>query len=321
MAKHDYSFFGLSNEPANSLAEAGQIYGMDFEVEKCPLYYADAKGNPTRISPWDEQVVNVDKNRAPIGVVGIGYQIVRHLHAFDIAQPLIDAGAHIVGGGCPNNGERAYLVLQTDQKLEIAPGDCIVNRYLLLNSYDGTGKIEVRFTPYRSTYGIAFTTNANRPLAFKHTRNVAKRLTLTKRVFRGVNENWNQFSDSVKKMLAISLNQQQATEFVEAVMPATSDEPSTRLENQRAEVMEIYHKTGIGTRMPQCRGTLFGLVQAFAEWADIHRTVRKSKKRDDIAAALDTRLVADSAKKKAKAFAVAVALTKLGNKTQGVFTK
>jgi hypothetical protein len=61
---------------------------------------------------------------------------------------------------------------------------------------------------------------------------------------------------------------------------------------------------------------VFGLVQAFAEWADHDRPVRKSDRRDRVSAQLDARLISDSAKKKARAWATALWFMK-GKKLSG----
>lgn len=327
----DYTFEGLNMTPAGSLADAVKLYGMDFTAEKREIRFPDKHGKFILVAPRDEMVVNKSTDR-PIGVVGIGYTLVQHPDAYDVCEPLITAGSSIVGGGCPNNGERAYMVLEAQQRLVLSPGDEIVNRYLILNSHDGTGKIQVRCTPYRAYSGIAFTTNATHPLSFKHTRKVHQRVANVKRIFRNINQNWELFQTGARKMMGIHMTPDQAREFVAAVLPAEgeanekyltrpvkNEDVSKRLENIRADILDVYWNKGIGTRMPQCRGTLFGLVEAFAEWADIDRTVRKSKVRDDVAAALDTRLVSDSAKKKAKAWGMALALIKIGERTKGAF--
>jgi phage/plasmid-like protein (TIGR03299 family) len=315
MANH--TFKGLSMRKMASLAEAVEAFGMDFEPLKLPLRYDTPAGLVT--SPRHVQIVHGETHKA-IGVVGLNYENVAYPVALNPAEALIAGGARIVGGGCPNNGERAYLVLESDGIIQLSRGDTIVNRFLMLSSHDGTGKIEVRMTPYRPKTGTAITTDASHPLAFKHTKNVRLRLGRARKIFTRVNQRWDEFSDGVKKMVSVTLNEKEAREFIEAVLPHTSDEPSQRLINIRQDVFTIFRDTGIGTRLPKCRGTLFGVVQAFTEWADIKRTVRKSDKRDVASASLDAKLVSDSAKKKQKAWAMALYLSKKG-KLSGALSK
>lgn len=314
----DYSFVGLLMDPCDTLEEAITKYGMDFVAEKRPLRFPDRNGEYNLTSPRHMQMVNTRTDR-PIWPVGIDYKTVQYEDAYDVCKPLIVAGSRIVGGGCPNVGERAYMVLEATQKIVLSAGDEIVNRYTILSSHDGKGKIEVRSTPYRKLSGIAYTTNADHPLAFKHTKRVHERVAAVKKIFRNINKNWNEFEEGARKMMAIHLNADQAREFVEAMFPCNDDEEiPTRTQNMRNDVLQLFYETGVGTRMPQCRNTLFGLVEAFSEWADT-RNVRKSQLRDEVAAGIDSRLVADGAKKKAKAWGMALRLIKIGERTQGAF--
>lgn len=306
MANKNFSFKGMSMNPVSTLAEGIEKYGMGFKALKLPLYFKDENDNDV-MSPDHMQMVNGLTGR-PMGVVGCGYVVVDYPIAFSPAEPLLASGARIVGGACPNKGERAYLILESDGVVSLSPGDNIVNRFIMLSSHDGTGKIEVRMTPWRAKTGTALTFDAGHPLAFKHTRRVNTRVQRARKVFKNVNTSWDEFSKGVQKMVTVKLTESQAKEFIENVLPTTAKETSTRLENIRSEILTIYRDTGIGTRLPKCRGTLFGLVQAFNEWADIKRTVRKSKKRDEVSARLDAMLVSDSAKKKSKAWAMALYL-------------
>lgn len=317
MAKN-YTFRGLNMQGCDTYDEAMEKYHLDFPVLKRDLRFEGIDGEDV-ISPRNMQVIH-GTTGAPLGVVGLNYTTMDYPTALEPAAILKEHGARIVGGGCPNNGERAYLVLEGEGSIELSPGDTIVNRYVMLSSHDGTGKVEIRMTPWREKTGTAITTNAAKPLAFKHTRNVAARVGMANKSFKRVNESWDEFSDGVKRMVGVNLSEDEAKQFIAAVLPSAKAEASTKLENIREDIFLIYRDTGIGTRLPKCRGTLFGVVQAFVEWADIKRTVRKSSKRDEESASLDAKLVSDSAKKKQKAWGLALTLAK-NKKMSGILGK
>jgi len=307
MAKHLDSFFGLDYRASKSLDEACKKYGFDFEVEKRPLAYASKDGKRLILSPNNEQTVRDD---TPLGCVGLVYTVVPYRDAFAPVQQLIDAGAKIVAGGCPNNGERAYLILEADGHIVLSETDNIVNRYAFISSHDGSSKIEVRMTPYRAKNGTTLTHDASRPLAFKHTNLVGSRIQKANQIFDRVNKSWHEFQGAVQKMMSVSLSDQEAKGMIDTVLGGDLNTDSARLVNIKMEIYTLWKHTGIGTRVGRCKGTIFGMVEAFAEWADRHRTVRKSSKRDIEAASLDAKLVSDSAKKKQKAFAVGLYLSK-----------
>ena len=310
------TFQGLRMSPQTSLDEAWKNFDMNFEVGTAPLdYTVRLKNNDgsyrteTIRSPREVQVYRKDDGRA-MGVVGLVYKTMSHPVAFEFARQLIAGGARIIGGGCPNRGERAYLILESDGNVAIGPRDNIVNRFVLTNTHDGTGKIELRITPFWDRAGTAFNPETGKPLSFKHTTNVANRLASANKVMSRVNANWDEFSSAVKKMVGMPLTEREAKDFIEAILPHTGDEAGPKLENIRSEVLTIFRDTGIGCRLPACRGTVFGIVQAFNEYADIKQTVRVSKKRDRASATLDARLMGDAAKKKSKAWAFGLSMTK-----------
>ena len=316
MAKHLDSFYGLDYRPCKSLDEACKKYGFDFHVEKRPLHFPDNDGRP-KLSPFNEQTVRVD-GAQPLGCVGLVYTVVPYRDAFAPVQQLVDGGAQIVAGGCPNYGERAYLVLEASGSIILAAGDEIVNRYTFISSHDGSSKIEVRMTPYRAKNGTTLTHDASRPLAFKHTNLVGSRIQKAGQVFDRVNKSWTEFQGAVQKMMAVNLTDQEAKSMIDTVLGGDLNTDSQRLVNIKMEIYTLWKHTGIGTRVGRCKGTVFGMVEAFAEWADRHRTIRKSNKRNVEAAALDAKLVSDSAKKKQKAFAVGLYLSKQAEKFAGL---
>ena len=312
----NHTYQGLSMRSFVSLDEAWKELGMDFEVGTAPLDYTVRLKNEageyedrTIRSPREVQVYRKDDGRA-MGVVGLVYRTMAHPVALEFARQLIVGGARIIGGGCPNRGERAYLILESDGNVAIGPKDNIVNRFVLTNTHDGTGKIELRITPFWTRSGTAFNPETGKPLSFKHTTNVQNRLASANKVMSRVNANWDEFSNAVKKMIGTPISEKEAKEFIEAILPHTGEEAGPKLENIRSEILTIFRDTGIGCRLPACRGTVFGVVQAFSEYADIKQTVRKSDKRDRVSATLDARLMGDAAKKKAKAWAFALHMTK-----------
>ncbi len=311
-----HTFQGLSMVPQATLEEAWKYYQMDFEVSMSPLEYSVRLKNDdgtyrdeTFTSPREVQVYRKDDGR-PMGVVGLVYTPMSHPAAFEFARQLLVGGARIVGGGCPNRGEKAYLILESDGNVALGPRDNIVNRFVLTNTHDGTGKIELRITPFWQRVGTAFNPETGKPLSFKHTTKVASRLASASKVMSHVNRNWHEFTKGVQKMIAMPITEREAKDFIELILPHLGDEAGPKLEKMRSEVLIIFRSTGIGCRLPACRGTLFGLVQAFSEFADIKQCVRVSKKRDRVSAGLNARLIGEAAKKKQKAFAFALYMMK-----------
>jgi hypothetical protein len=129
------------------------------------------------------------------------------------------------------------------------------------------------------------------------------RINRARKIFSSVNHSWDSFATNVAKMITVAVTDDEAKAFITNVL---GESDSTRMENIKGDIYATF-KTGTACVMPRCKGTVFGLVQAFAEWADHGRTVRQSKRRtDDKAAKIDARLISDSAKKKQRAWATAL---------------
>lgn len=346
---HNYTFQGLEKlTPTGDLDHVLDLLDMDFDVLNLPLHYDDPRADieelkekvlsfvgsqqpyafkraqealealmDTRVtSPVNRQIIHEKKN-LPMGVVGLGYTEQPYPEAFALAKTLIKHGAKIVGGGCLGIGERAILILEAPGVFTLAPGDDIVNRFCLLSGHTGSDKIEIRMTPWRKLTGTAITFDATRPLAFKHTRKVGDRIKRAKRIIKSVNSEFEEFTLGARKMVAYPIKEKDARSFIELVMPDSGPGgPSDKMLAIREHIYTIFTQTGIGTRLPYCQNTVFGLVQAFAEWADIHKTVRTSKRWDDRTAQLDAKLISDGAKKKQRAYAMGLFLVN-NNKLKG----
>lgn len=281
------------------LDEACKVYGFDFPVELRDLSFPDKDG-VAKLSPYHKQVVAADNDDA-LGVVGLRYTVVPYREAFAPVSELSRHGARIVGGGAPNMREEAYLILEWPGTIKLSEGDEIVNRCTMRASHNGNTKIEIRMTPYRARNGTALTFDATRPLAFKHTPKVSNRINQARKIYKRVHDSWNEFAENVARLVTINITDTDAKSLITSVL---GEADSTRMENIQAEIYSTF-KHGTACQLPRCKGTVFGLVQAFAEWADHGRTLRASKK-GEVGASLNAKLVADSAAKKQKAWATAL---------------
>ena len=299
-------FNGLIKGACANIEEACKRYELDFTAEKRDQSWRDDDDRWIRSKGM--VVIRTDK-MVELGPVGRDYCVVQYKDAFRPIDVLIaNQQAKLISGGAPNLGEQAYLVLESEGELMLAPGDSVKNCFVVRSSHDGTCKIEIRMTPYRTKTGTTFALNATKPLAFKHTPNVEARLAMARRTWSNVQTSWDEFSSGAKKMIATPVTEDEARQFIVGVLAAKKD--STRAQHTADDIYQLFKNTGIGTRIPACRGTLFGLVQSFSEWADLHRTVRQSKNKNAVAAALDAKLISDSAKKKQKSWGMALHLSK-----------
>lgn len=299
----------VGSKTFHTIEEACAALGLDRTCVKRAIRFADSRGDFELGFP--EKMVTVwDDDDTPLGMVGNGYIVVQYPIALSIADPLIEGGFSVVGGMPINRGERAVLVLESHETIELGDGDSIVNRIILLSSHDGTGKIELHMTPYRKKTGSAQVLDIP-GLSYKHTLNVNSRLATGRRAFARIEQAWNDYTAAARRMQMCEMTDAHTRAFLEQVLPSATKEVSTRLENLREEIYQVYKNKGIGRHNVKCRGTLFGLVQAVSEWADHYATIRSSSKRNSAASAFDSKLLKSGAAKKAKAWSAGLTLLKL----------
>lgn len=304
----NYAFKGMYMGGFESFESAFEHLEMDFDpVLDALFYYPD--GIKT-LSPRHRQVYHPTKH-TPLGVVGMEYTALNHATCIEVlGTPLVKAGGRIVGGKMTRMGERAYLVFDGLGRIRLSPGDEIIQRYVATNGHGGNDKVELRMTPFRPRSGTSITLDAGSPLGFKHTKFLEQRMDVARKAMDRVNKSWEETVQNIGKMVGIHLTTQEQKDFICAVLPHKGQgAPSARLESMRDEILHLA-KTDPSSIMPQCRGTLFGLVNAFTVQADRYQTVVKSRRYSPEDCWIDSRITEASAKRKAVAYATAIALTR-----------
>lgn len=166
-----HSFFSVKEKAWHSLgtiienyptsAEALQFAGLNYTVEKRPLYTLDNINFDLLNALADEiePEVNVPNYYATIrtdteevlGVVGKDYQIVQNTEAFSFFDSIVgnDKGIKYETAGALGNGERIFITAKLPEYIRIGKDDLIEQFLFLTTSHDGFGSITASFTPIR----------------------------------------------------------------------------------------------------------------------------------------------------------------------------
>jgi phage/plasmid-like protein (TIGR03299 family) len=309
--------YHLEGKHFDTFDEVLEACGLDFTAELVELFheYKDDDGVLIKASqPYAALVRRVD-DKTPLGVNSTVYGVSQYRQWFSLPESLWqDKGLTLVYGGIQGRGTRAYLVMRAEGKIKLATDDYILNEFTVTASHDGSAKLMFMMTPRRT--GNSSILTFDKPIiSIKHTKNVAASIARVASILDKVSDHWEDFSDATQKMSQMTLTEDEARSFIKAVV-GKSD--TVRTQNIRAKVYDIFTKTGVGRVVPACNGTLFGLVQAFCEYADHHSTVRKSKYLDEAGAQLDSKTLGHAAKQKAKGWALALTLVKNKEKFTGL---
>lgn len=292
-----YSFFSVKEKAWHGLGQVVEQYptsaeaikhsGLDYEVEKTPLY---TKG--TGIIEVADGIVVQDSelsvpnyfanirtdNNAVLGVVGKDYHIVQNREAFNFFDAIVGGGDGILyeTAGALGNGERIFITAKLPDYIRVGNGDDVTEKYIFLTtSHDGSGSITAAFTPIRivcqNTLNASLR-NMSNVVRIKHTSGAKQRLenahkvmglanTLSKQL-EGIFNNWANVKVTdreVRKLIELALCPNKET--LNHLTKGNYDDISTVFKNTVDDAF-AYAMISDTQQMDTTKGTLFGAYNA-----------------------------------------------------------
>jgi len=287
-----HSFFSVKEKAWHNLgtivqdyptsAEALKFAGLDYTVEKRPLFTVD-NGEPHRDEPdytvYSEievpdyfATIRTDTEEV-LGVVGKDYEIVQNVQAFDFFDSIVGSKEGILyeTAGALGKGERIFITAKLPDYIRVGRNDCIEKYLFLTTSHDGYGSITAAFTPTRivcnNTLNAALRNKTN-CIRIKHTANVQDRLKVAHQLLgisnqlanelEGVFNQWAKvrITDSeVKRLIQFAMAPNKET--VESLRNGEFEELSTVYKNTVENVFE-YAMSSPTQQEETTKGTLFG---------------------------------------------------------------
>jgi hypothetical protein len=135
-------------------------------------------------------------------------------------------------------------------------------------------------------------------VGFKHSARIEDRLSQARKVLAKSTDFWGTFQDEARRMIEHEVNDKQSEEYFLSLFPGDA----TKTVNIRNKCFDLYkeHKS------PTCTNRVFGLLMAVQTYAERWKVVRKSKKRNEVEAAIEATLTGDVARIKSTAYATAI---------------
>jgi len=281
---------GVHVDGAMTSKEAISLAKLDYEVKKFPLFAEVDMGEHGIATP--ELSNNYATGRADngdiFGVVGNRYEIIQNNQAFEFFDDIVgDKVAMFETAGALGKGEKIFITAKLPQHITVGKDD--IENYLLLSStHDGSGSIQVMFTPIRvvcnNTLNMALQSATNK-VSIRHTKSVKDKLDNAATVLGIANNMLRKYEDvfnamakkriddnKLKEIIGITyLSKEEMRELAQfgGDMDATVKEAgkaprriiSTRKVNIIKDVYE-YAMAGPGQQTPETEGTLYGAVNA-----------------------------------------------------------
>tara|TARA_R100001015_G_C4612276_1_gene167782 strand:- start:564 stop:1547 length:984 start_codon:yes stop_codon:yes gene_type:complete len=132
---------GRTVEDAMSVDDALELAGLNWEVDKWPLFTANA------VRADDYRGVMRTDTKEIIGVVSPRYQMVQNWEAFNLAKHF-GADVNVESAGSIQNGRKVYLLLR-GETFDATPNDPVSKYMALFWGHDGTASLTVLPTSVR----------------------------------------------------------------------------------------------------------------------------------------------------------------------------
>lgn len=203
-------------------------------------------------------------NHYPLGIVGSRYQPIQNWEAFDFFDKMIGEGhSQYETAGVLGNGETVFITAKLPEYIKVE-GDTIDSYLLFTMAHDGSGAIQVMFTPIRvvcnNTLSMAVGSAKNK-ISIRHTKSAKDKLDNLDKVMGMTNDLKDELNNSFRILQDITVPDNKVTDLMIECLgltPMEEDEKlSTRSENILKDALE-YYKYGFGQR--EIMGTAYGFL-------------------------------------------------------------
>jgi phage/plasmid-like protein (TIGR03299 family) len=307
-ANQQHSFFSVNEKAWHGLgqiveqyptsAEAIRYAGLDYSVEKRPLFTNGLTNELTEIVTTDSQskidvpnyfaTVRTD-NHAVLGVVGKDYEVVQNAGAFEFFDAIVGRGEGILyeTAGALGKGERIFITAKLPDYIKVGKQDLIEQYLFLTTSHDGFGSITAAFTPVRivcnNTLNAAMRSHSN-AIKIRHTASANDRLKQAHTLMGIAGSIGGELEELFNHWSKVRISDKQVKKLIQVAM-APNKEVLTHLElgmmdklsTTYTNIIDHAYDYAMGNatqQMETTAGTLFGAYNAITGY---YQNVRKFK--------------------------------------------
>lgn len=281
-----YEGIGVNIEEAHSLETAIKLAGLDYEVEKRPIYFdcrvreeGDKRSLPPKFSRFADQYATVRSDTGvPLGIVGKNYNILQNREAFDFLDSLIVGGAKFETAGTFKKNESASFITVSTEPIKILDDD--IDPYILLiNSFDGSGCVRCMFTPVRvwcSNTLVRATKAGHNKISIRHSSNLQVRMEQAKEILLS-NTKYLDELRIVAEKLAVTPFSAEAFEAMARELFPIKDDQSNIINERNMLKLEALLRAYKEDDIQNFNNTAWKAVQAVSDYESHQPTFKKGK--------------------------------------------
>ena len=263
---------GTSIRDANSVKEALQIAGLDYEVVKAPIYLS----NGSRIK--DQFATKIKGSDKVFGIVGKDYTIVQNEEAFSFVDGIISEGLTFEKAG--ETSYMNYIIASLPEQYILDDG---FKPYIIFqNSHAGATTLKAAICPLRIVCQNQFTAafkNSENKISLRHSSSIHEKMEEAQHILQFTANYMNDFNNQAIKMATTKISEDKVKEIVDQYF-LVDDNASTRKVNSNEEKKVILLNAYNAEDNQNFRGTAWGMVNAFSDYITHIDPSRKTEKSD-----------------------------------------
>ena len=299
-----------------TLGEVLTAINCDFEAEQVPIHHivpAAAAGLTVPEEIPGYSLIRRKDSFAPLGVNSARYGLAQYKDTLSFLNDIVGSKeASFQSAVATDNGARIYIAMKAPNTIVFAPGDEIECFYTASTSHDGTGSIQLMFSPVHKKSQTILTSLDSGIIKMRHTVKVKDRLARASGTVAKMQEVWSRHADQFSKFAGLPVTDDDIRGYFAMIVPSDAIEVHPRTQNVRDKLFDIY-KTGMTAQLPSCKDTLLGGFVAALIFGDYYKSVRHSiVGRSEKDAMIESRLTGTTARFKADAFAACLKIARLG---------
>lgn len=276
MREVTWSKVGKSVEQCKDMEQVLRASGLDYTVEKRPVYAWDQGGYYKEMP--NRFITTRKEDNHLYDVVSDKFEIIQNREAFDFVNFMGEDLTFEKAGETANG--MVYIIGKLPQ-VDIL-GDAFTPYVLFRNGFNGKTKITAAISPLRivcqNQFNFVFRNTAN-AITIRHVRNAEAKLEEARETLRMTADYMSELNLMAERFAAVKISGDRLERVVKYLFPIPEDtniNPFKRknLEDQRAAFLAAHNQDDNGN----FRGTAWGLVNAYTDFIT-HK--EPAGKRDD----------------------------------------
>lgn len=251
---------------ATSVEEALKISGLDYTVEKVPVFLEDGTPIPGAFCTKKEGTNDT------FGVVGSQFEIIQNQEALSFVDNLVSEGLTFVKAG--ENHKMLYLIGKLPS-IEVL-GDEVTPYLIFQNSHNGSTTLKATIAPLRivcqNQFNLTFRKAVNK-ISLRHTKSIKGRLHTAQQVLLQNTEYLSEFQKQALGLAQEKVSKKQVDTLLDGIFeikPEFNPTQVRRMEEKRDRFLSAYQADDNQNFL----GTKWGLINAYTDFVT-HKPLRK----------------------------------------------